>query len=82
MPSSEMIAEVRRLLADYGLSKWELVALLILLAVLLRLPTILTHRREMAKIKADFAVKSASLQAKIEDTRTKRALKASKGRAK
>jgi hypothetical protein len=76
----EWLQEFGSLIADYNLSKFEFIALFIFVMVMLRVGTILKHRREMAVINADFAIKSTKLDGKLEAQRVKRKAKALKGR--
>lgn len=79
MFSTEWLMELRLLLKDYALTKWELLAFFLVFGLLYRLPAILKHRREMAVIKADFAVKGTKLEAKIDAEKEKRRIKSLKG---
>lgn len=75
-----IFVEFRGFVADLGLNKWEVLAVFCFVVLMIRLPAILTHRREIAAIQADFALKGSKLEARIEDQRAKRRSKASKGK--
>jgi len=80
MKFSEWLPELRLLLSDYNFSKTELLIVIVIISLVYRLPNILTHRREMAVIKADFAFKGTKLRSQLELQKAKRLSKSSKGK--
>lgn len=74
----ELLKEVRATAQVFGLTKWELYGLFIACLIVLRLPAILAHRREMHTIKTDSKVKRDRQQEKFKIAREKRDRKASR----
>ncbi|MEP3440873.1 MAG: hypothetical protein ABJN72_05285 [Sulfitobacter sp.] len=79
MDAAGILEEIRTTAEVFELTKWELYFLIVVVLVILRLPAILTHRREMAAIRADFEVKSAKLSAKLDALKEKKERRAQKG---
>jgi hypothetical protein len=73
MDLAEILKEVRATVQIFGLTKWELYGLIGLIAW--RLPTILTHVKEIAAIRSEFGVKSKRLSTKLEQAKKKSARK-------
>ena len=79
MDVTKFVREIRETAMVFGATKWELYVLVVLVLIVLRLPTILKHRRELAKTRLEFKLKGKKLEAQIEAEKEKRERQARKG---
>ena len=67
-----LLAELRQWIEAFGLTKWQVVVLLVAAMVVWRLPTLLQHRREIRALELDFRHKSDKLEARLSAELSKR----------
>ncbi len=75
MIDAETLSELRLWVQDYGLSKYEVFLVFVVVLIFMRLPTILKHLRETRAIERDFQHRSKALAGKLEKERRRRGKK-------